>query len=140
LQRHRTLLQVKKVSFEHIFIAVFGLSISSTNFISKTNISLSFFFTDQFLSVFERYPQDLASVTLAVAKRHVVFGPAPPWSSRLIAAEVVWRLPFHHSHQYWWSMDDLQHFQMLLSETMFPSNQISFWACQKLEYRFPIDY
>jgi len=43
LQRRRTLLQVKKVSFEHIFIAVFGSSISSTLFISETNISLRFF-------------------------------------------------------------------------------------------------
>jgi len=77
LQCRRTLLQVKKVSFEHIFIAVFGSSISSTLFISETNISLCFFFTDQVLSVFERYPQDLASITLAIAKRHVVFGPAP---------------------------------------------------------------
>jgi len=76
LQHCRTLLQVKKVSFEHIFIAVFGSSISSTLFISETNISLHFF-TDQVLLVFERYPQDLASITLAIAKWHVVFGPAP---------------------------------------------------------------
>ena len=70
------------------------------------------FFTNPFLSFFERYPQDLASVTLAIAKFHVVFGPHPPWSSRrLIAAEVLRRLRFHRSHQYWWATDDLQHFK-----------------------------
>jgi len=75
LQHHCTLLQVKKVSFEHIFIAVFGSSISSTLFISETNISLCFF--SQVLLVFKRYPQDLASIMLAIAKHHVVSGPAP---------------------------------------------------------------
>jgi len=43
LQRHSTLLQFKKVSFEHSFIAVFGSSISCTILISKTNILLCFF-------------------------------------------------------------------------------------------------
>ena len=110
MQHHHTLLQVQKVSFEHIFIAVFGLSISSTLFISETNISLRFF-TDQVLLVFQMDPQDLASIMLAVAKRHWCLVRHPPWSSRLIVAEVLRRLPFHRSHQYWWATDDPRHFK-----------------------------
>jgi len=83
------------------------------------------FFTNQFLSVFERYPQDLASVMLAVAKCHVVFGPHPPWlSRRLIAAEVLWRLRFHRSHQYWWATDDPRHFKTSFL-MMFPETELS---------------
>jgi len=73
----------RKVSFEYIFIVVFGPSVCQTIFISKTNLSLSVFSTYWFLLVFKQFPQDFASRMLSFQSAICVF------------------IQHHHSHCGW---------------------------------------
>jgi len=62
---------------------VFGALTTQTIFVSITNPLLNFL-TDQIISSFQTFSQDLASGMLAIMTCHLVFTPIPPWSSRLV--------------------------------------------------------
>ena len=86
------------------------------------------FFTDQVISSFQTFSQDLASGMLAIMTCHLVSSPIPPWSSRLVQRSCG-GYQFPRRYESFVAMVFPRHFQTL-SEAMF----------QKLNYQFPTFY
>ena len=80
----------KRVHYECSF-GIFCWCILTPYFLNRILHFPSIFSTDLFFTASRRFSQDMVSKMLAIVKIPIESGPASPWSSRLIAAEVLRR-------------------------------------------------